>query len=203
MKPRLHLLLLWTVALSHGLLHHPPLTSTYPRPPCLVARAQKEDGPRGVQYYRGLLTSIGTNDDASKDMLTPSLKLAGGASVLLVALVTLFLVANFEVPPVAAASESKFEARGITALDTIVFIIGTVPFVWAGNEFWRRIAAGKSFGTGSDSIVINPTVAADEDQIRRFGGRRVLGPDAVIAARFLFGLAAASVALTVVAALQL
>lgn len=41
-----------------------------------------------------------------------------------------------------------FEPRGITAQDTIVFIIGIIPFIWATNEFWRRIVAGESFGTG-------------------------------------------------------
>lgn len=30
----------------------------------------------------------------------------------------------------------------------IIFIIGIIPFLWATNEFWSRIAVGASFGTG-------------------------------------------------------
>ena len=47
-------------------------------------------------------------------------------------------------------------------------------------EFWRRIANGEAFGTGKDGVVIDEetyekllTEGADEDQIRRAGGRRV------------------------------
>eukprot|EP00968_Pinguiococcus_pyrenoidosus_P003079 scaffold183_cov249-Pinguiococcus_pyrenoidosus.AAC.2 len=40
--------------------------------------------------------------------------------------------------------------------DTVVFAIGVVPFAWATVEFWRRIAVGLGFGTGKDSIVIDP-----------------------------------------------
>lgn len=54
-------------------------------------------------------------------------------------------------------SDMTFEPRGITPEDTVIFILGTVPFVWAGIEFWRRIAVGDPFGTGSDSVIINDT----------------------------------------------
>ena len=73
-------------------------------------------------------------------------------------------------------------------------------------EFWRRIAVGASFGTGTDSIVIDPSFDADdadEDQLRRFGGRRVLGSDAIAAAYVLMAVAGGSVALALVAAAQL
>ena len=43
-----------------------------------------------------------------------------------------------------------------------VFIVGIIPFLWATYEFWRRIAVGASFGTGSDSVVI-PSPFEEED----------------------------------------
>ncbi|KOO24142.1 hypothetical protein Ctob_005118 [Chrysochromulina tobinii] len=87
-----------------------------------------------------------------------------------------------------------FEPRGITTEDTVVFIIGCVPFVWAGVEFWRRIAVGDPFGTGSDSVIIN-----DSSGNRPTPLRRVLGTDAIITARILFALAFASGALVLIA----
>ena len=45
-----------------------------------------------------------------------------------------------DVAPSASHAAEQFEPRGITAEDTVVFIIGCVPFVWAGIEFWRRSA---------------------------------------------------------------
>ena len=62
-----------------------------------------------------------------------------------------------------------------------------VPFVWAGIEFWRRIAVGDPFGTGTDSVIINDTSGN-----RTRAVRRVLGQDAIIAARILFGIAGVS-----------
>ena len=88
-----------------------------------------------------------------------------------------------------------FEPRGITPEDTVIFVIGCVPFVWAGIEFWRRIAVGESFGTGRDSVVINDTSGNRPRPLQR-----VLGQDAIIAARILFGLAFASGALVLFAA---
>lgn len=100
------------------------------------------------------------------------------------------------VPAVARADEAvqTFAPRGITPEDTIIFLIGCVPFVWAGIEFWRRIAVGDPFGTGKDSVIIN-----DSSGNRPQPVRRVLGQDAIIAARILFGLAFASGALVLVA----
>mmetsp|Transcript_1815 Transcript_1815/g.7017 ORF Transcript_1815/g.7017 Transcript_1815/m.7017 type:complete len:231 (-) Transcript_1815:125-817(-) len=161
-------------------------------------------------YYRGMLTSAPSEADAAKDMLTPTLKLAGGASVVLVALVAAFLLANTGVPPASAAESAAaggFEPRGVQPVDFVVFAIGTVPFVWAANEFWRRIAVGATFGTGSDAVVIDPQRAdddtADEDQLRRFGGRRVLGKDAIVAAWVLMAIAGGSIALVGLSAVDL
>ena len=36
------------------------------------------------------------------------------------------------------AAAMVFEPRGITPEDTFIFVLGCVPFVWAGIEFWRR-----------------------------------------------------------------
>lgn len=87
-----------------------------------------------------------------------------------------------------------FEPRGITPEDTVVFIIGSVPFVWATIEFWRRIAFGESFGTGKDSVIINDTSGK-----RKKPQQRVLGQDAITAAYILFALAGASAVLVIVA----
>ena len=85
-----------------------------------------------------------------------------------------------------------FEPRGITPEDTVVFVLGCVPFVYAGIEFWTRIANGDSFGTGRDSVVIKPLGQQYE------GNKRVLGQGAMIAARILFAIAGASALLVVV-----
>jgi hypothetical protein len=95
--------------------------------------------------------------------------------------------------------------------NTIIFIIGLIPFVVASIEFWRRIAVGDSFGTGTDSIVFpsqqqeeqrNTTTTTTTTTIRTFTigkddtplesrGRRVLGQDSLIVAYVLFTIAAA------------
>ena len=122
-----------------------------------------------------------------------------------------FFVANADVPPANAETVAidtvdgaarTFEPRGVTPLDTGVFVIGCIPFVWATWEFWRRIAVGASFGTGKDAIVFSTEEDPDEDQMRRFGGRRVLGKGALAVAYVLFAAAGGSVLLAVYAALN-
>ena len=95
---------------------------------------------------------------------------------------------------VAETAGMTFEPRGITPEDSVIFVIGCVPFVWAGIEFWRRIAVGDPFGTGTDSVIINDTSGNRPKPVRR-----VLGTDAIIAARILFALAFASGVLVVIA----
>ena len=170
-----------------------------------VYAREDDDDARSLEYYKGMVTSTPSADDGAKDMLTPTLKLAGGASALLVALLTAFFVVNMDVPPANAIETldgRTFEPRGVTPLDTGVFVIGCIPFVWATWEFWRRIAVGASFGTGKDAIVFSTEEDPDEDQMRRFGGRRVLGKGALAVAYVLFAAAGGSVLLAVVAALQ-
>ena len=188
---------------------------TRPRGRAQVAVYAREsnDDAKPLEYYKGMVTSKPSADDGEKDMLTPTLKLAGGASALLIALLAAFFVVNMDVPPANALDAAvdgaavdgvtkTFEPRGVTALDTGVFVIGCVPFVWATWEFWRRIAVGASFGTGKDAIVFSTDEDPDEDQVRRFGGRRVLGKGALAVAYVLFAAAGGSVLLAVVAALQ-
>ena len=99
--------------------------------------------------------------------------------------------------PTAESATEVFEPRGITTEDTVVFVIGCVPFLWATVEFWRRIAVGDPFGTGKDSVIINDTSGNRPKAVRR-----VLGQDAIIAARILFALAAASAVLVIIAGLD-
>jgi len=163
------------------------------------------DDAKPLEYYKGMVTSTPSADDGAKDMLTPTLKLAGGASALLVALLAAFFVVNMDVPPANAIETldgRTFEPRGVTPQDTGVFVIGCIPFVWATWEFWRRIAVGASFGTGKDAIVFSTDEDPDEDQVRRFGGRRVLGKGALAVAYVLFAAAGGSVLLAVYAALN-
>ena len=162
-----------------------------------------DDARSSLEYYKGMVTSPSA-DDGEKDMLTPTLKLAGSASALLFVLLAAFFAVNMDVPPANAIETldgRTFEPRGVTPLDTGVFVIGCIPFVWATWEFWRRIAVGASFGTGKDAVVFDTGDDADDDQIRRFGGRRVLGKGALAVAYVLFAAAGGSVLLAVYAAL--
>jgi hypothetical protein len=68
---------------------------------------------------------------------------------------------------------------------TIIFIIGIIPFIIATYEFWRRIAIGATFGTGTDSIVF-PTTIGEENAPSSSRGKQVLGQDSLIAAYVIF-----------------
>lgn len=76
----------------------------------------------------------------------------------------------------------------LTNTDVWVFVAGIIPFVWATIEFWRRIAVGEPFGTGSDSVIIGEGNNPESSH-----GKRVLGKDALIVAYLLFGISAAVV----------
>jgi hypothetical protein len=75
--------------------------------------------------------------------------------------------------------------------DVWIFVAGLIPFTWATVEFWRRIAVGEPFGTGKDSVYIGKDNAPSESR-----GRRTLDRGAFLVAYILFGLAAASIGLT-------
>ena len=92
----------------------------------------------------------------------------------------------------------------------VVFIIGIIPFIWATYEFWRRIAVGASFGTGSDSVIIpspfdggdgkdgNDLITIGEDNKPTSSrGRQTLDRGALIVAYILFAVAGGSVLIAV------
>ncbi|KAL3776668.1 hypothetical protein ACHAW5_008699 [Stephanodiscus triporus] len=108
-----------------------------------------------------------------------------------------------------ALSEELPENSQIEQLSTttniIVFVIGIIPFLWATYEFWRRIAVGASFGTGSDSVII-PSPFEDDDDVIMIGeddnpnssrGRRTLDRGALTVAYILFAVAGGSIAIAV------
>mmetsp|Transcript_45737 Transcript_45737/g.103279 ORF Transcript_45737/g.103279 Transcript_45737/m.103279 type:complete len:156 (-) Transcript_45737:296-763(-) len=105
---------------------------------------------------------------------------------------------RFAIDPSMVDSMITFEPRGVTAQDTAVFVAGCLPFAWATVEFWRRIAVGESFGTGSDSVIIGEDLNPESSR-----GRRVLGKDAFFAAYVLFGIAGASLVLAFLSGMQL
>lgn len=89
--------------------------------------------------------------------------------------------------------------------NTFIFIIGIIPFLWATYEFWSRIAVGKSFGTGTDSIQIRSssssstsktTIGKDGDPLKS-RGQRVLGDDALLVAYVLFAVAVGAVGIAI------
>ena len=138
----------------------------------------------------GLLLLSGTSalrPPPSSRRGAPSSRAPARAAALAVAAAARPVLAGTEA---AVAQGLVFEPRGITPEDTVIFVIGCVPFVWAGIEFWRRIAVGDSFGTGRDSVIINDTSGNRKKPLQR-----VLGQDAIIAARILFGIAGLSGAL--------
>mmetsp|Transcript_14400 Transcript_14400/g.38559 ORF Transcript_14400/g.38559 Transcript_14400/m.38559 type:complete len:211 (+) Transcript_14400:103-735(+) len=67
------------------------------------------------------------------------------------------------------ASTSEFAVRGVTAQDTLVFVVGSVPFVIATWQFWTRIAKGQRFGTGKDSVVFDTGRKPREDSTSALG----------------------------------
>ena len=87
------------------------------------------------------------------------------------------------------ATETIIDLGNNHSTDIIVFVRGIIPFLWATVEFWRRIAVGLPFGTGSDSVVI----IGEENNPSSSRGRRTLGKGALVVAYILFGLAAFAV----------
>eukprot|EP00933_Yihiella_yeosuensis_P040990 TRINITY_DN35422_c0_g1_i1.p1 TRINITY_DN35422_c0_g1~~TRINITY_DN35422_c0_g1_i1.p1 ORF type:complete len:223 (+),score=33.20 TRINITY_DN35422_c0_g1_i1:81-749(+) len=109
-------------------------------------------------------------------------------------------------------------SRGDLYLNTVVFILFCVPFLYAAWEFWRRIAFGQSFGTGDVQVVFpkpgegpdpltvkqapppkkqrpvgkpgKVTIGMDSDTNR---GRMVMGQDSLALAYILTGLAGGSI----------
>ena len=68
----------------------------------------------------------------------------------------------------------------------LVFIIGVIPFIIATYEFWRRIAVGATFGTGSDSVVFPTTTIGNDNDPTSSRGKQILGQDSLITAYIIF-----------------
>lgn len=96
------------------------------------------------------------------------------------------------------AQEQQAQALDKTTT-TLVFLAGVFPFAVATVEFWRRIAVGDSFGTGSDSVVFT---IGEDNKPESSRGKQVLGTDSLITAYILFAIAFGAIALALAAVLQ-
>ena len=105
------------------------------------------------------------------------------------------MLAVTDAPP-TVETDFAVEPFALSPTQTIlVFAIGLVPFTVATIEFWRRIAFGESFGTGSDSVVI----IGENDAPESSRGQRVLGQGALVVAYVLFAVAAGVLGLVIYA----
>lgn len=99
---------------------------------------------------------------------------------------------NFSLPRNGSVKCRMLEQDNWTGIlnnsDVWVFLIGIFPFAWASVEFWRRIAFGEAFGTGSDQVIIGM-----DDMPSDSRGRRVLGKGALFVAYFLFAASFATI----------
>ncbi|KAA8496776.1 hypothetical protein FVE85_0505 [Porphyridium purpureum] len=105
----------------------------------------------------------------------------------------------------AGSMPQTFEPRGITVVDTFVFMAGTVPFAVATWQFWTRIAKGKPFGTGRDSVIIDTGRQdwdTDNPDRPKTGARRVLSAGALRVAYILMAAAGLSYLLVALSGLQ-
>ena len=82
----------------------------------------------------------------------------------------------------------KDNSIGMLSKETtiLVFIIGVIPFIIATYEFWRRIAVGATFGTGSDSVVFPTTTIGNDNDPTSSRGKQILGQDSLITAYIIF-----------------
>eukprot|EP00557_Chaetoceros_sp_GSL56_P000681 CAMPEP_0176496594 /NCGR_PEP_ID=MMETSP0200_2-20121128/11275_1 /TAXON_ID=947934 /ORGANISM="Chaetoceros sp., Strain GSL56" /LENGTH=188 /DNA_ID=CAMNT_0017894553 /DNA_START=66 /DNA_END=629 /DNA_ORIENTATION=+ len=129
--------------------------------------------PLTIKFYKNDLTSTKASMNDITDVAT--------------------IINNASSSPTSSSLSSP-NIQGLSpTTNTLVFIIGIIPFLWATYEFWSRIAVGKSFGTGTDSIQIRPspgsnlgrTIGKDGDPLKS-RGQQVLGDDALLVAYVLF-----------------
>ena len=79
-------------------------------------------------------------------------------------------------------NNNNIDSIGMLSKETtiLVFIIGAY-------EFWRRIAVGATFGTGSDSVVFPTTTTIGNDNDPTSSrGKQILGQDSLITAYIIF-----------------
>lgn len=109
-------------------------------------------------------------------------------------------------PSLSSCSLLAEQQQQAEALDktttTFVFLAGVFPFAVATVEFWRRIAVGASFGTGSDSVVFTTTTIGEDNKPESSRGKQILGRDSLITAYILFAIAFGAIALALAAVLQ-
>jgi hypothetical protein len=98
-------------------------------------------------------------------------------------------------PPLQASELAEISSLS-NEVNIAVFLVGLIPFVWASYEFWRRIAFGESFGTGSDSVVIGK----DGDKVNSRGRRR-LGTGALNVAYLLFAIGGFTLLVSIISVL--
>jgi hypothetical protein len=102
-------------------------------------------------------------------------------SVLLVNTVSSQLLSSLAASTSTFATATAFDptvAVGgqLSEVNVAVFIAGIIPFAIATFEFWRRIAVGDPFGTGSDAVVF---IGEDDNAVSSWG-QRVLGKGALV-----------------------
>jgi len=155
------------------------------------------------QYQRSGSQSV-VPSKSSLYVLPPSTVSILPTAVLSELLDTTFDLTSTPPPPVALPT-ATIEGLSPTT-NTIVFVLGLIPFLWATYEFWSRIASGASFGTGADSIQIRPgnsdngtggTSIGEDGNPSKSRGRKVLGDDALLVAYVLFAVAIGSVGIAV------
>jgi len=104
------------------------------------------------------------------------------------------ILLSIEASKDAIAQKSVLETSNDNFINVLVFIVGIIPFAIATNEFWRRIAVGEPFGTGSDSVII--TIGQDNNP-QSSRGRQRLGKGALTIAYILFAVAAFAIGIAV------
>lgn len=169
--------------------------------------AQMQSQPN--QAHESTSPSLPVSSPVSSSFVVSALPVLLPLAALLLNVAPVFAEA-VQLPP-GVVAKPVFEPRGVTQQDLIVFAVCCFPFIWATNEFWRRIAVGEPFGTGKDSVVITDLpddadarkALSGEDEEGSTTGRRTLTVGAIRVAYLLFAAVGATVVLVGLAAFQL
>ena len=94
-------------------------------------------------------------------------------------------------------SDSSITSNPIA--DTSIFVVGLIPFVWATVEFNRRVLKGLPFGTGKIGTV---RFDSSTDKAREESGTVVLGKGALLTSYILFGVAGATIFVSIAAVIS-
>lgn len=84
--------------------------------------------------------------------------------------------------------------------DISIFMVGTVPFVWAGIEFNRRVLNNEGFGTSLNRVFFAWPDDDDDDELNNNNNNNtiVLGKSALSLAYLLFGSAFLITAISII-----